>query len=365
MSHEHEESNKQTANAQKAKKNPLEAISNMYKEIVTEQDGKGFAKVYEKATQTLFERLKKESSLDLHFKDIEYLDGYFIFGFGTNSVVHFHMKEAPGWLFGIWWSPIPTKETENEEEDKQKYYKDKLHCRFFFQFEKEIDKFKPTASTFSHEFNFCFNESEEGEAEVLALFNLQQEIAFLINEPYLAFYRDMHCTDFNHEYISREKAKRYWDRHWKWKEKRRQTDLINAREMYEFYQSLLKDFVESNDAFIYDNGEFMSPRYEVVIRNIKLDNGERLVEENGFYYFFDGYEGAKKDEKLYKRKERECAKRNKSWYYDNPFSEYCQIIDSKRFNKCLKDAITNNQALYYKKDDGSIFVGEVNLTFSK
>lgn len=359
MSNEHEESDKQNE-----KENPLEAISNMYKEIVAEQDAKGFAEVYAKATPALFKAMKKDAGLDLHFEDVEYLDGYFIFGYGTNSVVHFHVKEAPGWLFGIWWSPIPTKETENEEEDKQEYRKDKIHCQVFFQFEKEIDKFKPTASTFSREFDFNL---EKGEAETLALFDLQKDIAFLVKEPYLAFYREMHWIDFNHEYVSREKAKRYWDRHWKEKEKRRQLDLLNAREMYGFYQSLIKDFVETGDAFIYDRGESIDPRYEVVIRNIKLDNGEYLGEENGFYYLFDVCDdGTKEDEKLYKRKVRECAKRYRSrFYYDNPFSDGCQILDDERFDEYLKESIADGQALYYKKEDGSIFVGEVKLLFDK
>lgn len=353
---------------QNEKKNPLEVISDIYKECVTEQDAKGFAEVYAKATPALFESIKKDAGLDLHFEDVEYLDGYFIFGYGTNSVVHFHIKEAPGWLFGVWWSPIRTKETENEEdESKVEYRKDKIHCQLFFQFEKEIDKFKPSASTFSHEFDFCLEEGKEDEAEVLALFDFQREIAFLINEPYLAFYREMHCTDFNHEYVSREKAKRYWDRHWKQKEKRRQIDLINAKEMYEFYKSLIKDFVESGDAFIHDSGDFIDPRYEVVIRNIKLDNGEYLGEENGFYYLFDVCDdGTNETEKLYKRKVRECAKRYRSrFYYNNPFSDCCQILDDERFDKYLKESIADNEALYYKKEDGSIFVGEVKSTFDE
>ena len=111
---------------------------------------------------------------------------------------------------------------------------------------------------------------------------------------------------------------------------------------------------------------FVSPRYELVIRNIKFDNGQYLVEETGTYYLFDGYDSAKEDEKLYKRKVRECAKRDRSTYYfGNPFSEYCMIVDDERFDKWLRDAIADNRALYYKKEDGSIFAGEVKLTLDE
>ena len=70
----------------------------------------------------------------LHAKDVRWLDGYFIFEMGEDAVVHFRIKELKGWLFGIWFG---------QNIDPENYID-----RLFWQYEKDIDKFKPTRSHF-------------------------------------------------------------------------------------------------------------------------------------------------------------------------------------------------------------------------
>lgn len=65
-----------------------------------------------------------------HITDIEFGNGYFIFEHGKDMVVHFHLKECKGWKFGIWWDVDGEKKFD-----------------FFAQYERDIDKFKPSAST--------------------------------------------------------------------------------------------------------------------------------------------------------------------------------------------------------------------------
>ena len=65
-----------------------------------------------------------------HPTDIEFGNGYFIFEHGKDMVVHFHIKEIKGWKFGIWWDVDGEKKFD-----------------FFTQYERDIDKFKPSAST--------------------------------------------------------------------------------------------------------------------------------------------------------------------------------------------------------------------------
>ena len=334
-------------------KNPLADIADFYKESVKKEDEKGFAETYKKATELLFDRLKEETKLDLHFEDVEYLDGYFIFGYGTNSVVHFHLKEAPGWLFGIWWSPVPTAETKDAE--KKEYFTNRLDCDFFFQFEKEIDKFKPSASTFCSSFTMHFDESC-----CYGLYNACDDLKFAVEEPYLAFYRDMHCADFNHEYVSREKAKRYWVSHWKKKEKRKQIDLINAKAMYEVFKYITKPMVETGDAYIRDRGACISPRYEVVIKNPQFENGKFWVKKDGCYDLFEGYEDCEADKKLYEKTKKECAKREGyDFYFGNQFSDCCTIIGAKKFAAWLKEDFEHNGVLYGRKEDGTVFEGRI------
>lgn len=65
-----------------------------------------------------------------HPTDIEFGNGYFIFEHGKDMVVHFHIKELKGWKFGIWWDVDGEKKFD-----------------FFVQYERDIDKFKPSASS--------------------------------------------------------------------------------------------------------------------------------------------------------------------------------------------------------------------------
>lgn len=82
-----------------------------------------------KIANSVFKELKNENLIPT---DISFGNGYFIFDTGEDSVVHFHIKGAKGWLFGIW------IDTSSESDAIQ----------FFAQYEETIDKFKPSRSTF-------------------------------------------------------------------------------------------------------------------------------------------------------------------------------------------------------------------------
>jgi hypothetical protein len=67
-----------------------------------------------------------------------------------NDVVHFRVQEAPGWLFGIWYN-IDLREHHDIGVIVD------LHCSFFAQYERLIDKFKPSRSTLCvHEKKYNF-----------------------------------------------------------------------------------------------------------------------------------------------------------------------------------------------------------------
>lgn len=102
---------------------------NSEKELALKEE-KRKERAYRMASKNFFKGLEDS---DYHATDIENLNGYFIFYYGKNSVVHFRIKECPGWYFGIWWDTI-------DEENKT------VKGTFFTQYERDIDKFKPTAS---------------------------------------------------------------------------------------------------------------------------------------------------------------------------------------------------------------------------
>lgn len=58
-------------------------------------------------THQLFEHLKSQNYT---IATEQYGDDYFIFDYGPNTVIHFRLKETPGWLYGVWWSFKVNKE---------------------------------------------------------------------------------------------------------------------------------------------------------------------------------------------------------------------------------------------------------------
>ena len=331
-------------------KDVLTELADIFNIGVKHGDKKGLAEVYKKAADVLFKALQNNTNIELHIEDIEYCDGYFIFGFGTNSVVHFHIKETPGWLYGVWWDAVETEETKNKK--RKVYCGDRVKCTIFTQYEDIIDKFKPSRSEYCSEFTLLFNLDDFYDDK---FDDFCYSIEFINKEPYLAFYRDYTGANFNHEYISREKAKRCYDKYIKEKQEKTRVNAINAQAMFDAIKTFLHTDVEHNEAFIYDHGSSMYPRYEIVLKNIWIDksgNKGTLVDQEGCYGLFSFYD--KNAQKLFDKVNKECNKRTKYWW-DNPFSDNCMIVNPDSYNKWLKEGIKNNTVLYYRKKDKTVF----------
>ena len=118
-----------------------------------------------------------------------YPDGYLIAD--DHKMWTFKLKECPDWLFGIW------ADKEEESGDKNYYL-----IRVFAQPENYIDKFKPAASRILNEVVVGGKKSEWEKEEILKVFK------YVRNNPYLAWYQDVHFTNYNLEYISPKTAKR-------------------------------------------------------------------------------------------------------------------------------------------------------------
>ena len=248
--------------------NPFETLSNMYAEQVKEADEEGYADLFKRATDIFFEDLNDlEYDSSLSFTDVEYLDGYFIFGTGTNSVIHFHIKECPGWKFGIWWN-VP-----EDISDGSKLF---IKGEFFAQFEEAIDKFKPSASNI-HE---TFSIQSEGK-NYLDVLDVRKDIEFIRDEPYLAFCRDYWYYDYNQTYLSREEAKQRYD---DWREERDKEKALTTK-----WDSKILKWVEDNilpiftNAEIVDQGEGWSPRYDVFA---PLNENSDIADEPGWYSWY-------------------------------------------------------------------------------
>lgn len=307
--------------------NPFSSIIELYSESVKKADSLGLSEVYKQATEVIFNGLKERLPFDINITGVEYLDGYFIFGHGTNSVVHFHIEETTGWKYGLWWSPI-SKNTEAGEEDDEstEYYTDRLRGELFAQYEEEIDKFKPSASMISETFTIYLPAPASN-----LTWGFAEDIKFIHDEPYLAFYREMHYTDFNKEYVSRAKAKAYFERHFKEKKLEEETEALNDKEMLKAIYEMLTDEIDEGTCFVQDRGDFCSPRYEIIIKNT-------WGIEDGCYRLFDLYEEADATEmkQLWDTAIESCKKRAKKakchWYWHSCCSDCIALISADAYD---------------------------------
>jgi len=255
--------------------NPFEAIANIYNYAVEEADKLGYANTFKKCAELFFKAVNEESALrdnPVHFSDVEYLDGYFIFGSGTNSVVHFHIDECPGWKFGIWWN-VP-------EEGKSSVSGD-----FFAQFEEAIDKFKPSAS----EINGKINIDPDGNFSA-SVWGVSREIRFIRDEPYLSFCRSYCFWDYNTEHHTREEAEQEYREYRERKDNEyNYTALVDGKILMFVREKVLPIF---KNARIVDRGDGWSPRYDVVA---PLKDNTDIVNKRGCYNWFaeDDEEGQK------------------------------------------------------------------------
>ena len=308
--------------------NPFESIVELYTESVKKADSIGLAEVYKQVTEAVFNSLKERLEFDITITDVEYLDGYFIFGHGTNSVVYFHINETPGWKYGIWWSPIAKSEDEDDEAHNE-YHTDRVHCSIFTQYEEEIDKFKPSASMVCEEFTIDFKYPAANR-----LWAFADDIEFIHKEPYLAFYREMHYTDFNKEYVSRAKAKAYFERHYKQKRLEEETKDLNDKEMLKAIYEMLKDELNEGTCFVQDRGDCCSPRYEIIIKNT-------WDTEDGCYRLFDLYEeaGATEMKQLWDSTIESCKKRAKKakchWYWHSCCSDCVALVSADAYDNAF------------------------------
>jgi hypothetical protein len=101
---------------------------------------------------------------------IEYGNGYFIFEMGEDAVCHFKIKGILGWKFAIW--------INTNEENKN------IFATVFTQYEKEIDKFKPSRS-------YYHIELEQWQIDGDFMYDLVNMINEIKKYPFVAYYHNV------------------------------------------------------------------------------------------------------------------------------------------------------------------------------
>lgn len=192
---------------------------------------------------------------NFHLTGIDLHDSYFIFYYGTNSIVHYRLKECPGWLFGVWWDE-PTEGSTH------------LTGTWFTQYEETIDKFKPSRSEITASIDV------DVVTETVSTAYLEQT-AFIRDEPMRAFARD-YC---GYDVVSREEAEREFTQY-KWRRDRRkqlQEEFVR-KTLHVFREHFDKEVL--NDCYVIER-DHISPTYVIAQVVPDCEKDEMILWQDG------------------------------------------------------------------------------------
>ena len=263
--------------------NPIKEFYDEQKKDVVE-----YSELFLSIHKSVMKVFEKYSPISDHY----FLDGYFVFYRGDNSICHFKLATRPEWKFGIWLNYVDgTDDNGDKNPDK-----DSVNVQIFAQVEKFIDKFKPTRSAFGTEFNLYKKvkiNDETSEVTRLDVFNLDipdyeiKSMSLIWKNPYLAMYSDIFSVDFNEEYVTPLvafiKVKREFIKDRMVESKKIRATKFLTRKLTKWFNKNLKKEFGKFEFSISDRGEGVSPRYHpkpVIFEN--CSNGK--LEEFDYQY---------------------------------------------------------------------------------
>ena len=205
-------------------------------------------------------------------KEEFFVDGYLIDG--DHYIWHVLLEDCPEWRFGVW-----------IDIDDDNYV-----VSIFAQPINYIDKFKPSASNVLKEWTvYDVKELDNWDKkQALAVFKYVKE------QPYLAWYRNMHYVDYNLEYVSPQQAKADYEEC----EKLRLLEEKIYKKLDEAEVKWMKNKAESLGLkYKITTDRDCSPRHEMVIEDPNMS-------EKGFYTWLedDEWEEFKKIAKDFEKK---------------------------------------------------------------
>ena len=311
--------------SEEKKVNPFEALAKIYDEGVKKGNELGYGEVFRLSTLKFFDDVREElaSRFNLTFtvEDIVWGNGYFIFGYGDNTNIHFHIKEVPGFLFAIWW------DTPKEKYDP---VEGRFEGTFFTQFEAEIDKFKPSRSAIQHHLHASWHDNNADTFYIDGSWEVASIINFMITEPALAWARDQRDWDYNIEYHTREEAQKEYDEYVEWRERKDRLSAEWDHRCIKAVYDALKDEIDAGVTKIIDRGECVSPRYEIVV---DLDSclEEGGPTEKGNYGLIWDDETCEKMTSVWDECEKDHRGDDFCWW--KPFNESCFVVSHDTFEQ--------------------------------
>lgn len=259
-------------------------------------------KVSNKSNLELMESvLAKIESYGYHIKDKVFGNCYFIFEDEENSVCHFHIKEFPGFIFGLW-STCRFDKIEDQLKNNGigNTWADSLNISplseivFFTQYERDLDKFKPSRSGFV--VGLYRDVWEEGD-DIDHIHQVEDWKNDYILENVLEYIKKHPIRSA--QYASAE-AKFIWDdtrsgirifrdwlHSWYYHCKYKTIRLIK----FKWYVFLVKRLVKKLTQYkyvVFDSGDNSTPRIDILVRRKDdIDMKKFSKEQDRLYNFYD------------------------------------------------------------------------------
>ena len=164
-----------------------------------------------------------------HIEDKRYGNYYFLFDGEEDSICHFHIKEIPGFLFAFW----NINRLDNFKEAVEKDYPlwtdafgicSKTELIFFTQYEREIDKFKPSRSGFvTGIYRDSWKEEDDSgnivDVEEWYMYDLVRILKYMRKHPIKAYVYSGMQVDKVYEEVSSLHCLKIYIRDWFWSKK--------------------------------------------------------------------------------------------------------------------------------------------------
>ena len=310
-------------------------MSNKY--YIPKTNKKETAEEFKRVNERILEKFRSKGLTIDHY---EMGNGYFIFNYGENAVMHFKLKEAPQWKFGVWLTKFKERKIRGKKSSG-----DYINIQIFAQNELWIDKFKPTRSYFCEELNVYWGRTYDEKNEVYIAnevltdekiddelwdYQLIDPFALLWNENNLAFYLHMEEESFDRKHITRKEANKYMKDFLK-KEKRE--NAFKNKAVKATTKKILK-YAKKNkikdiriiDRNANDSGWIVSPAFDVVVT---LDPIQFVLKSEKFNKELG--DTIRKTDNVWRNKGK---KKKEAIYYYSEFSNWPLFIvdgDNKRY----------------------------------
>lgn len=284
-----------------------------YYQLITQS----FYKVLEDISYATSYKHKKMHRLEFTPIDLEMEPKEFVKSTYSMYSYHFHIKELPGWLFGVWLYKPKAMDGCYDGNGNISCIKGTWFCAI----EKFVDKFKPTRVHFSGDFSIDVQQNGIVRCDGYPESWFSDALVFIKENKYVASYYD-YWGDNLYQRVNWLKAFTYYCKvnykYWKEHKVKKLLDSLSKR-VYAKYC-----FYGLNNAHFYDYGEYRSPRYEM--RCPYVSNENEFTDGLGSYYFDDEFY-CHLDDKM--KKVMLIAKLLGEKWYSTPIGNYIFVYETK------------------------------------